>query len=180
LQKGCPWLEGLPDDDGIFDRIRIGDGEGVIRIEERVHGAAGTAEQSLVLVVELLHGGLDASQTIERFAAADESGVGRGPGSMRRSGAEVDGALLLNAIELDVQGANLGAKAVLLGDASLKAVDIERDDVQTRGGKSCSERAKQGQAFFEKFQVACGFSAHGSGPFVQFVFLVLACIQIDV
>src|SRR5271168_5237204 len=100
----------------------------------------------------MFHGGLNLGQAIESFAAANGIGIG-GWAEKRVSGrAQVSGALRLNAVELDVQVTNLGAEEILLGDASFKSIDIERDDVGTSSGERAGKRAEKREALFEEFE----------------------------
>ena len=90
------------------------------------------------------------------------------------------GALALNAIEFNIKSTNFGAETILFGDTRLKAVDIERNDVETRRGECGSERTKKSEALFEQFQITCGVSAHGLGPFIQLVLLVFLEVRVRI
>ena len=56
-------------------RIGISHSERVIGIKQGANGAAGAAQEGLVLVVELHDVGLNAGESIESFAAADGIGI---------------------------------------------------------------------------------------------------------
>jgi len=138
----------------------------MVRIEKSADGAPGAAQEGLVLVVEVHDGGLNAGEPIESFAATDgisvcewAEGTACGCGEMRV-------ALGLDAIELEVEVADLYAEIVLLGDASLQAIDVQGDDIGARVGKSGRKRIEKREALFEEFEKLCGFGAHDSGSFI--------------
>ena len=103
-----------------------------------------------MLVVELLHGGLNARESIERLEAARRIRINNGGAGepLGRRG-EMGRALGLDAIELDVQVANLCAKVVLFRDARFEATDIEGNDVGASGSKRGRQRVQKRKTLFE-------------------------------
>jgi hypothetical protein len=136
-------------------------------MEKSANGAAGAAQKDLVLVVELHDVGLNACESIESFAAADGIGVSEWFEGMDCGCSEMRVALRLDAIELEVEVADLRAEIVLLRDASFQAIDVKRDDVGARVGKSGGKRIEKREALFEEFEKLCGFGAHGSSSFIK-------------
>jgi len=79
---------------------------------------------------------------------------------------EMGVALGLDAIELEVEVADLSAEVVLLGDAIFQAADVKGNDIGARVGKSGRKRVEKRETLFEEFEKLCGFGAHGSGSFI--------------
>ena len=129
-------------------------------------------------VVELLDAGLRGVQTAESFLEAVRGGIRSGSKEDRAWNAELRGALALNAIEMGVERADVVAKKLLMGDAGLEAIDIERDNVGACSDEGIGERAEQGNALFEEFEKACGFGSHDLGPFVELMFFFFVDLEI--
>lgn len=125
-----------------------------------------------MLVIELLHAGLHSGQSIECLAAAGRIGIRRLAGGRPRRRTNMRDALPLNAIELGIQRADLHAEPLLFGDSSLESIDIQGYDVGSRSSQGCGKRAKQSEALFQQFEIACGLSTHNLGPFIQLMFLL--------
>jgi hypothetical protein len=138
----------------------------MVRIEKGADGAAGAAQEGLVLVVEVHDGGLNAGESIESFAAANGIGIDGWAEEMASGRGEMRVALGLDAIELEVEVADLYAEIVLLGDARFQAIDIKGDDVGARVGKRGRKRIKKREALFKEFEELCSFGAHGLGSLV--------------
>jgi len=138
----------------------------MVGIEKGADSASGAAKEGLVLVVELHNSGLNAGESMDGFAAADGIGIDGWVEEMACGCGKMRVALGLDAIELEVQVANLCAEIVLLGNASFEAIDVKGDDIGARAGKSGGKRVEKREALFEEFEKLCGFGAHGSGSFI--------------
>ena len=83
----------------------------------------------------------------------------------------------LQLIDGGIEGANLDAQALLIGNARLETIEIERYDVATSGKERVRQRRQQHDALFEEFQIASGFCIHGLSLFVQLMLVVFAHIH---
>jgi hypothetical protein len=84
----------------------------------------------------------------------------------------LSGARKLPWIDVSIEGANLDAQALLIGNAGLETIEIERYDVGASGQEYQRERTEQCDALLEEFQIACGFCIHGSGQFIKLMLVV--------
>jgi hypothetical protein len=79
-------------------------------------------------------------------------------------------ALPLDAVQIGIDGANLRAQTVLLGDTAFEARDIEGGNVEARSSQCIGKATQERDALFDKVQVAVmGCGTHVSGPLIEFV-----------
>lgn len=151
----------------------------MIGIQKSADGAARTAQKGLVLSIQALDVGLGGIQPIENLTAERGASIRVSCGAWNWRSSEVCGALTLHALERGVQGMDLLAEGLLLGDAAFESGNVERDDVRARGGKRSSQGIEQGQATFKEFEIVGGFGAHNSGSLVELVFFFFA-VQVHI
>src|SRR5271167_3097845 len=97
--------------------------------------------------VELLDGGLNLGKAGGGFAQTKCVGIGSG------FGCKLSGAEALELIDLPVERADIEAQALLLGDARLELIEIERNEAGAGSGQGLRERTEQSDALFKKFEV---------------------------
>jgi hypothetical protein len=123
----------------------------MIRIEKSANGAAGTLQQDLMGIVLLLHADLGRVEAVEGFTQTTVVMVWRLRRGLVWTEAKLSSALKLQSIDRGIEGANLDAQALLIGNASLKTIEIERYDVGTSGKKRLRQRGQQRDALLEEF-----------------------------
>jgi len=109
-----------------------------------------------VLVIETLDRSLGLRETSQNFAATCRVRIGG-----RRWSDSVGHALLLDPVEVRVEGVNFGTEFFLVRYAGFEASDIEGDDVSAGSGERGCKRAQKPETTFEKIEVACSVSTHG-------------------
>jgi len=102
-------------------------------------------------IVLLLHADLGRVQAIKGFTQGTVIMVRRLRRGLVWTHAKSSGALKPQSIDRDIEGTNLDAQALLIGNASLKTIEIERYDVGTRGKKRLRQRGQQRDALLEEF-----------------------------
>ena len=102
-------------------------------------------------IVLLLHADLGRVEAVEGFTQTTVVMVWRLRRGLVWTEAKLSSALKLQSIDRGIEGANLDAQALLIGNASLKTIEIERYDVGTRGKKRLRQRGQQRDALLEEF-----------------------------
>jgi hypothetical protein len=127
--------------------------------------------------VLLLHADLSRVEAIEGFTQRTVIMVWRLGRGLVSTDAKLRGALKPQLIDRAIEGTNLDAQSLLIGNTSLETIDIESYDIGTSGKERVRQRPQQHDALLEEFQVVCSFCIHGSGLFIQLMLVVFLYID---
>ncbi len=150
---------------GVGGRVRLE------QVEQHAHRAAGAAQQRLVVLVEALEPGLRVGHPPQRLLnffrhrGLRVSGIGPADLAARAGHSGEPGAAHLRLGDVVIQGANLPADALLLGDAPAHSFEVQGDEIGARFGQRLRKGIEQRQTPLKQLPVAFAFAVHWFCPF---------------